>query len=94
MWKRHRRKAVKEPPITKIHKSTTEAREFLTAAIAADYDIARSIENSTPDLITQLAEIWANYLTFLRTEYGNEEAIEFWQGFCEFGAIASELEHR
>lgn len=89
--RRHRRQ-IKENPWQTIHRSTTEAREFVTAAIAKDFEIANFIEGSTPELRTELAEIWASYIVFLRTEFGDEEAIEHWQLFCEYSTFGAELE--
>ena len=93
--RRHRKQAVKEDPRQNVHQSTTiEAREFLTAAIARDREIAGMIEESVPDLRFQLSEIWADYVTFLRTEFGEEETMEHWRAFCEYATAAAELETR
>lgn len=92
--RRHRKQAVKEDPRNNIHRNTTEAREYLTAIFARDYEIARLIESSTPELRAELAEIWVDYLIFLRAEFGEEEASEHWRLFCEYSTVTAEVERQ
>lgn len=89
--RRHRRQ-IKENPWQNVHRNTTEAREFITAAIVVDRELAGMIEESTPELRTELAEIWVNYLVFLRSEFGEDGAQEHWRAFCEYSTIGAELE--
>jgi len=90
--RRHRHRQIKENKLQKIHRTTTEAREFITAAIAGDREIASMIELATPTLPSQLADIWAVYLPFLRDEFGDDGLTEHWQLFCEHSTVRAELE--
>ena len=90
--RRHRQRQIKVDPRQIVQSTTIEAREFLTAAIARDREIAGMIEESIPDLRFQLSEIWADYVTFLRTELGEEETIDHWRAFCEHSTITAEVE--
>lgn len=90
--RRHRQRQIKENKPQIVHCTTIEAREFLTAAIARDRDIAGMIEDSIPDLRFQLSEIWADYVSFLRNEFGEEETQDHWRVFCEYASAAAELE--
>ena len=90
--RRHRQRQIKENKPQIVHCTMIEAREFLTAAIARDREIAGMIEDSITDLRFQLSEIWAEYVTFLRTEVGEEETIDHWRLFCEYSTVAAELE--
>lgn len=90
--RRHRHRQIKESIWQNVHRNTTGAREFVTAAIVVDREIAKLIEDSTPELRTELAEIWVNYLVFLRNEFGEDGASDHWRAFCEYSTIAAELE--
>ncbi len=93
MRHRHRyRQQIKESTPQIVQSTTIEAREFLTAAIARDREIAAMIEDSIPDLRFQLSEIWVDYIAFLRTEFGEEETIDHWRLFCEYSTITAEVE--
>lgn len=90
--RRHRQRQIKENKPQIVQSTTIEAREFLTAVFARDYEIARMIEGSIPELRTELSEIWADYVVFLRTELGEDGASEHWRSFCEYATVATELE--
>jgi hypothetical protein len=76
----------------KLHRETAEGREFVTAAVADDLDLAGAVEGRTPNLPTQMADIWPLYIAFLRIEFGNESAVEHWRLFCGWSAATAELE--
>ena len=75
-----------------LHRGTAEGREFVTAAISEDHELAGEIEARTGDLVAQMADIWPLYIAFLRTEFGTEAAVEHWQLFCEWSTATAELE--
>ena len=76
----------------KLHRETAEGREFVTAAIAEDHELAGAVEGRTPNLQYQMADLWPLYIAFLRTEFGTEAAVEHWQLFCEWSTATAELE--
>lgn len=88
---RRRTPAKTETNFQQLHSSTAEAREFLTAAIARDYALSGELERAAPTLTAQLSDIWAQYIAFLLSDFGDEAAIDHWRQFCEYGAIRSEL---
>ena len=75
----------------KLHRETAEAREFVTAAIAEDHDLAGAVEGRTPNLPTQMADLWPLYIAFLRL-WSTESAAEHWRLFCEWSTATAELE--
>ena len=88
----HQQEVKAETMLQKLHRETAEGREFVTAAIADDLDLAGAVEGRTPNLPTQMADIWPLYIAFLRIEFGNGSAVEHWRLFCGWSAATAELE--
>lgn len=89
----HHQQEVKiENILQKLHRESAEGREFVTAAVAQDYELADLIESGRPDLPTQMADVWPLYIAFLRTEFGTEAAVDHWRLFCEWSTATAELE--
>lgn len=75
-----------------VHTETADARAFLTAIIHREQQCYRDIDARTPNLEHQLSLIWGEFIGFIRSEYGEEDAENLWRDFCEFGTATAELE--
>ena len=87
----HQQEAKAENMRQKLHRETAEGREFVTAAIAEDNELAGAVEGRTPNLVAQMADLWPLYMAFLRL-WSRESAVEHWQLFCEWSTATAELE--